>query len=252
MRRTAFLILLSAIAAWSAPARGADARSAVEAFVARLAGVEIRDVVVHQAVTLFHRDGRHPKSVGEQRLFIKVPGRQRLEQVIDGRREVRLMVSGRAWVRRADGTTYEAPPTGNEREQSRLLIPLRRSADDLLAEWRALGVRDGVAHEDRLAGRPVTVIGARPGERLNPAVWLDSEYGVVRFVTREKVAKGTALIDLAFSEHRPLLGGFHFPHRQEAFVGGTLLVLVVVKSIVANTDVPDALFDPDALRRENQ
>jgi hypothetical protein len=56
-------------------------------------------------------------------------------------------------------------------------------------------------------------------------------------------------VDLAFSEHRALTGGFFFPHRQEAFVDGKLLVLIVVRSVRVNTGLADALFDPDELRR---
>jgi hypothetical protein len=128
-------------------------------------------------------------------------------------------------------------------------MPFRRTAADLLGEWRALGVRDDVSHVTRIGGRPVTIIGAKPGERQVPAVWLDAEHGVVRFIRRETLPKGEGLIDLAFSEHRPLANGFAFPYRQEAFVEGKLLLLVVVRSVTLNGDVPDALFDPDALRR---
>jgi hypothetical protein len=95
----------------------------------------------------------------------------------------------------------------------------------------------------------VTVIGARPGERDTPAVWIDPEHGVVRFIRRERLPKGEGVVDLTFSEHRPLAGGFFFPHRQEAFVDGKLLVLFVVRSVAVNTDLPDALFDPTALRQ---
>jgi len=54
-------------------------------------------------------------------------------------------------------------------------------------------------------------------------VWIDPEYGVVRFIRRE---------------------------RQEAFVDGKVLVLIVVRAVAVNTDLPDALFDPAGLRQE--
>jgi hypothetical protein len=128
-------------------------------------------------------------------------------------------------------------------------MPFRRATADVLAEWRALGVRDDVSHLTRVAGRSVTVIGAKPGERDTPSVWIDPEYGVVRFIRRERLPKGEGLIDLAFSEHRPLAGAFFFPHRQEAFVDGKLLVLIVVRSVTVNTGLADSLFDPEALRQ---
>src|SRR5439155_849182 len=100
----------------------------------------------------------------------------------------------------------------------------------------------------RLGGRPVTVIGARPGDRDVPAVWLDADYGIVRIVTRERLPNGARLLDLTFSEHRPLVGGLYFPYRQEVFVDGRLLVLFTVRSVAINTNPADALFDPASLR----
>jgi hypothetical protein len=232
-----------------ATAAARDARAAVEAFVAQLGGIELHDLVIQQTFILYHRDGIHPGSRGEQRLVIKLPGRHRLEQTIDGQHEVRLSLAGRLWIRRVDGTTYEAPSDA-ERDPTKLLVPFQRSAADLLSEWRALGVRDDLTHEARVGARVVTVIGARPGDRESPMVWLDPEYGVVRFVTRERLPEGGGLVDLTFSEHRLLAGHAYFPYRQEAFADGKLIVLITVRSVIANSNPSDQLFDPDALRRE--
>lgn len=251
MRRALWILARAfAVASVATMPALADPKSAVEAFVGRLAGVEIRDLIIHQSFTLYHPDGLHPAARGEERLVLKPPGRQRVERTIDGQREVRLIADGRVWVRRADGKTYEAPPLERERDRTGIMVPFRRSAAELLAEWRALGVRDDVGHEQRVGRRTVTVIGAPAGDRDSPAVWLDPDYGVVRFISRERLPKGPALIDLTFSEHRPLAGAFHFPWRQEAFVDGKLALLITVRSVVANVGPSDALFDPDALRRE--
>jgi hypothetical protein len=253
IRRRALAVLLagpSALAgAWRAGAvePGADPRPAVEAYVARLAGGHIIDLTVRQTLTLYHPDGRHPRSTAEQRLYIKAPRRQRLEQTIDGQREVRLAVGDRTWVRRADGAVVEAPP--EERAPTHLSAPFRRRADDLLVEWAALGVRTDLAAPARFRGRPVTVIGARPGDLSVPAVWLDPEYGVVRVVTRERRPHGGTVLDLTFGEHRPLVGGAFYPYRQELFADGRLLFVVIVREVAVNTGLADALFDPEALRR---
>jgi outer membrane lipoprotein-sorting protein len=224
----------------------ADARQAVEAFVNRLAGARINDISVRQTVTLYHADGRFPQSVGEQTLVIKLPGRQRVEQTLEGKREVRLTVGDRTWLRRGDGSVVEDA----ERDRTRLVMPAARSAAELLADWRALGIHEGVTSSARLRGRAVTVIGAESGDRASPAVWLDPEYGVVRLILKDKLPAGAALVDLTFSEHHPLLAGFSFPYRQEAFADGRLLLLITVRSVAANTNPPDTLFDPAALRRE--
>jgi outer membrane lipoprotein-sorting protein len=245
----ACLVTLSVSPTLSVSAAGAiDARQAVEAFVNRLAGAQINDVTIQQTVTLYHPDGRFPQSTGEQTLIIKLPARQRVEQTLEGKREVRLTVGDRTWVRRGDGTVAE---TGSERDRTRVLVPAARSGPALLSEWRALGIREEVTSSARLRGRVVTVIGAESGDRTSPAVWLDPEYGVVRLVAKERLAGGSAsLVDLTFSEHRPLQAGFYFPHRQEAFADGRLLLLITVRSVTLNTNPPDGLFDPATLRRE--
>ena len=247
VRALAAVLLVAALVPFAA-ASDSDARAAVDAFLARLGEVNVTDLAIEQTLTLFDPGGRHPQSSGEQRVYVKLPRRQRVEQTIDGQTEVRLTVADRLWVRTPDGKTIEAPPPGT-RDATQLLVPFRRTGADLLAEWKVFGVRDDASYVTRSADRMVTVIGARPGERAIPQVWLDPERGVVRVVTREKLPQREGVLDLAFSEHRPLAGGFALPHRQEAYLDGKLVVRVIVRSAAVNTGLDDALFDPEALRR---
>lgn len=244
------LAVLPGLAASEPAGPVTEVQAAVEAFVARFADVSIADLVIERTFTLYHRDGRHPHLTGEERILFKLPQRQRVEQKLEGRHEIRLSVGDRAWVRQADGKTYEMPaaPLGGDRTY--LLVPFRRGAADLLAEWRARGVRDDVSHTTRVGGRTALVIGARAGDRDVPAVWFDREYGVLRIVSREQLPTGPALVDVTFSEHRPLQGGFYFPYRQEVFLDGRLLMRITVRTVAANTGLADALFDPEALARE--
>lgn len=231
------------------PASAATARDVVETFLARLANVSVTDMVVTETFTLYHPDGRDVQATGQRRLFVKIPGRQRIEETIEGRRQVQLVVDGHAWVRRADGAVYEAPPGEAARGRADLLTPFRHNAAELLAVWRSLGIRDDVVHEERVGDRTVTVIGARAGDRTSPAVWLDPERGVVRFIARETLPRRTGLVDLTLSDHRPVLGDFYYPFRQEVFLDGKLLTRIVVQAVEVNTRLADDLFDPAALRR---
>ena len=249
MRRALVLpIVFAAISVGARPAPGQDARAAVEAFVARVSDVQINDLVIDQNLALYHPDGQRRVSGGEQRLLFKLPQRQRVEQTVEGQREIQLTVGDRVWVRRADGKVAQVPALEPSRALSHVLAPVKRRAADLMAEWRARGVRDDVSHTVRVGGRQVTVIGAHPGDRDVPAVWLDPDYGVVRIVTRERLPNGVRLLDLTLSEHRPLLGKLYFPYRQEVFVDGKLLVLFTVRSVAINTNPADALFDPANLK----
>src|SRR4029077_7562883 len=120
---------------------------------------------------------------------------------------------------------------------------------DLLREWQSAGVRVEVSDEVLVGGRAVTIVGARAGERERPAVWIDPEYGVIRFITHERLPKGSALVDIVFSDHRPLVDRFFYPHRQEVFAEGQLLLLVEGRSETGNTRLAPELFDPEALKR---
>lgn len=248
MRRARGALLIALLLPWS-HAIAADARSAVEAYVARLAGTAVDDLAVVQTFTLYHPDGRQPAVTGTQRLFIKPPRSQRLEQEIEGQREIRLTVGDRVWIRQPDGKTYEGPPADSRRDRVHLLTAFQRSAADLLREWQAAGVRDDVSDEVRVSGRVVTIVGAKAAERERPAVWIDPEYGVVRFIARERLPEGPVLVDVVFSDHRPLVDRFFYPHRQEVFAAGKLLLLVAVRSVAVNTRLSESLFDPAALGR---
>jgi hypothetical protein len=255
VRRTFFLALVLAALSVDLPeAPAQDARAAVEAFVARVSNVQINDLVIDQTLTLYHPDGQRRVSGGEQRMLFKLPQRQRVEKTIEGQREIQLVVGDRIWVRQADGKVTQAALAEPARALAHVLVPVKRRAEDLLADWRSRGIRDDVSHATRLGGRPVTVIGARPGDHDTPAVWLDPDYGVVRIVTREQLPgsaglpSGPRLLDLTFSEHRPLVGKLYFPYRQEVFMNGKLLVLFTVRSVAINTNLADALFDPASLK----
>ena len=245
-RRLAALVVL-ALAAWAAAGEAAEPRVALERFLARASGTALRDLTIDQDLTVFNPDGRAVFASGTQRVIFRFPDQQRVEQTVEGRTEVRLTVRGKTWRRGSDGKVTEL---SQDRGQAiALAVPVRRSADEVLAEWRALGIRDDRSHEARLAGRVVSVIGAQPGERDRPAAWLDPEYGVVRFVAREAADPGPVLTDVSFSDYRPLVGALFFPYRQETFRSGKLLVRLLVRSLTANTSPADALFDPAALSR---
>lgn len=249
MGRAAVLpLLLAAIGVGVPVAAAQDGRAAVEAFVARFSNVQIGDVVIDQNLSVYLPDGQRPYLSGEQRMFFKVPQRQRVEQTLDGQREIQITVGNKVWVRRADGRVVELPAVEPLRTLPTVLVPVKRRAEELLAEWRARGVRTDVSHVTRVSARPVTVVGARLGDRDVSAVWLDPDYGVVRLVTREQLPNGTKLVDLTLSEHRPLAGRLYFPYRQEMFVDGKLLMLFTVRSIAINTNPADTLFEPASLK----
>ena len=241
--RTRLVVTVLALAAVAAAvASAAEPRAVLERFLARVAATPLSDLTFEQDLTVFNPDGRVAAVTGTQRILVKLPDRQRVEQTLDGKTEVRVTTGGRTWRRGSDGAVTEV------REGTSgitLAIPRQRSADAVLAEWRALGIREERFHESRMGGRTVTVVGAQSGERDRPAVWLDEEYGVMRFVAQEKGE--IVLTDFVFSDHRPLTGSLFFPYRQEMFRAGKVLIRVIVRSVAVNTSPADSLFDRAAL-----
>lgn len=245
VRRLTACLTLVGVVLFAGAAAAEDARAALEQFVARLNEVTVSDMVVIQTLTLYDPRDFRQQVTGEQRLSIKLPARQRLETALGGEREVQLLSGDRLVIQRG-GKIFEAPPAERERQRAHTLFPFRRTAQDLLLEWQGLGVRTDVAQVVRVGERAVTVIGALPGDRTSPAVWLDPDYGVVRFITRREGRGGPRLLDLAFSEHRKVAAGFFYPFRQEIFLDGRLLSVTLVRTVDVNVDLPDSLFDPDA------
>ncbi len=70
----------------------------------------------------------------------------------------------------------------------------------------------------------------------------------MRVITRARLPARPALLDLTLSEHQPLVENFYFPHRQELFADGKLVLLIVVRAIAVDRGLPDPLFDPETLR----
>jgi hypothetical protein len=227
-------------------AHAAEPRAVLERFLTGVAATPLRDLTIEQDLTVFNPEGRAAFVTGTQRVVVKLPDIQRVEQTLEGRREVRLTVRGRSWRRAGDGPVTPIPPEGGQ--TIALAVPLHRSVDEVLAEWRTLGVRDDRSHEARMGGRTVTVIGAQAGERDRPAAWIDPEYGIVRFVAREPITTGSVLTDVVFSDYRPLLGPLFFPHRQETFRSGKLILRLIARSVAVNTSPPESLFDPAGLK----
>ena len=95
----------------------------------------------------------------------------------------------------------------------------------------------------------VTVIGAQAGERDRPAAWLDPEYGVVRFVAREAADPGSRVHRRLVFRPSAARGRAVLPVSPGDVPLRQALVRLLVRSLAANTEPPDALFDPAALGR---
>ena len=241
--------LVSGVPGISGVAGGAssEVRNAVSAYLTHVAATRVADIVIDRTVTIYAPQHAYLHTKFDQHIVLKPPRRVRVEQIADGKAETRVTVGDRAWVKLPDGSIQETTTSEDEHRLMQLLLPLGRTPDDLLREWRAFGVSDNVSHVTRVRQRRAIVIGARVDDTTSPAVWLDAELGVLRLVRSDRSVKGM-LVDETFSEHRPLAGALFFPFRQERFVDRKLQILITVRSVSVNTDPPAHLFDPASLR----
>ena len=171
----------------------------------------VTDLAIEQTFTLYHPDGRHPQSSGEQRVWIKMPRRQRVEQV-DGRpargasrrRRPGLDPHGRRQVSEAPGRARArphppagaVPPLGGRRAGRVALARRARRREPRHPRWAAARSPSSApsrasATPRRCGSTPSAVSSASSCARSCPS--------------------GEGMVDLTFSEHRPLAGGLQFP-----------------------------------------
>lgn len=232
------------------PASG-DGPPALERFLLKASSVTVSDLSVAQEIILTDPGGSGQKASGEQRLYLRPPAQRRIEITVEGERIVRLVNGSRLVIQR-DGKSYEASPAERLRDSRDLTLPFQRSAREFLAQWQSYGVRTDLVHETEYGGRKVTVFGLSRGDDSAPSVWLDADLGVVRLVVREETPVGPKRVELSFSDFRPLIGQFLYPHRQQTLLEGQPFITTTVKSIRVNSGLADDLFDPDRLLRESR
>lgn len=120
------------------------------------------------------------------------------------------------------------------------LVPV----DETVATWRALGYDLSKVHDDRWDGRPVTVVGADPGDTTTSQLWIDKE----RLVAVRKLgplAPGAKKIwDLRFNKYQRAGGGW-VSAECAFYTGGVRAQLEEYYNIKVDVSLDPDLFDPD-------
>jgi hypothetical protein len=117
--------------------------------------------------------------------------------------------------------------------------PVARSVEIL----RGLGFPMTPVREDTWQGRPVLVVGGRPGDTHAHQFWIDRERLVFVRLLQPFPGDTSKTFEIRFNRYRPLAGGWIAPE-VEGFVGTTRTLYEEYDDVRANPRLDDALFDP--------
>jgi hypothetical protein len=120
------------------------------------------------------------------------------------------------------------------------LVPVDESA----ATWRALGYDLSKVHDDRWDGRPVTVVGADPGDTTTSQVWIDKERLVIVRKLGPLAPGAKKIWDLRFNKYQRAGGGW-VSAECSFYSGGARAQLEEYYNIRADIPLDPGLFSPD-------
>ena len=117
------------------------------------------------------------------------------------------------------------------------------SAERTIGRLERLGFDLSTIHEDTWDGRPVYVVGAKPGDSRTRQFWVDRERLVFVRLLEPGQRDTTRTSDIRFNEYRPV--GAAWLSAEVAFlVDGHERWLEQYAEIETGGPLPDALFDP--------
>jgi hypothetical protein len=238
----AAVLLLSACAsAPRAPSLPASGDAVLHEMRARYDGKWYRTLTFGQRTT------QAPAGGGAERRAtwweaMSIPGRLRIETDSTGR-------SGSLFARDSqfvvvNGTMRRGVPGHNV-----LLVlgfdvyaqPVERTA----AILRDLGFPSGPVRQDTWEGRPVYVVGGKPGDLHSHQYWIDRERLVFVRLLQPWPGDTSQTYDVRFTKYRPLGGGWIAPE-VEALVDGKRTLYEEYFDVRENPRLADGLFDPRA------
>ena len=234
------LVLLVGLLQAAAPQRPISTpRDVLEAMRARYQGKWYRTLTFVQHNTEYHPDSTVTHSVWRE--WLLAPGRLRIEFQPADSGSGMLFAADSQFVFTKDSIAMSRP----------FIHPLLLLGFDVYAQpvertVAALTRRRfdlSVLSEATWEGRPVWVVGAKPGDLHTRQFWVDKE----RLVFVRMLGPGgqdtTRTADTRFNKYVPLAGGWVSPE-VEFLVDGQRLFLEEYHDIQANVAMPDALWDP--------
>ena len=106
-------------------------------------------------------------------------------------------------------------------------------------------------HQDSFDGRPMYVVGAKPGDLKTPQFWIDKErlYFVRMIQPSEK--QPDRIQDSRFTDYKQVEGGGWVAEHVELYVDGKLVFEEKYSDVKVNPPVNEELFDPQKFAAAN-
>jgi len=228
------LLLVSALV-WSPP----SGRDVIKAMHDRYAGKWYRTLSFVQQNTATRPDGSQQHSVWRE--YAALPGKLRIEFVPPDSGNGVLFVNDSQFV-------FAADTIGNV---SAFIHPLMVLGFDVyldpvertIARIERLKIDLAAVHEDTWEGRPVYVVGAKPGDLRTRQFWVDRERLVFVRLLEPGQRDTTRTNDIRFNKYQP--AGSAWLSAEVAFlVDGHERWLEQYTEIKTDTPLADTLFDP--------
>src|SRR5689334_1936099 len=102
-----------------------------------------------------------------------------------------------------------------------------------------------IFHEDTWQGRPVYVVGAKPGDAHSAQFWIDQKNLYFVRMIRPAGRDGTQTQETQFNKYQKLGGGWMSPE-VIFLVDGKVATIEEYSHLRANVTLPDKLFDPQS------
>ncbi|HYK82642.1 MAG TPA: hypothetical protein VEU55_05805 [Gemmatimonadales bacterium] len=227
---------LLALAALTPPSSGRDV---IKAMHDRYAGKWYRTLTFLQHNTATGPDGGTERSVWRE--YLKLPGKLRVEVVPPDSGADRLFVRDSQFVLGRD-----RPPQAMAFVHPLMVLgfdvyfdPVERT----VARLERLGFDLALVHTDTWDGRPVYVVGAKPGDRHTRQFWVDQERLVFVRLLEPGRRDSARTSETRFNKYRPL--GQAWVSTEVAFlVDGQPRWLEEYADIEGDRLLPNSLFDP--------
>jgi outer membrane lipoprotein-sorting protein len=102
-----------------------------------------------------------------------------------------------------------------------------------------------IFHEDTWQGRPVYVVGAKPGDAHSAQFWIDKQHLYFVRMLRPAGKDGTQTQETQFNNYVKLRGGWMSPE-VVFLVDNKIVTIEEYSDLRANVSLPDKLFDPQS------
>ncbi|MCC6319765.1 MAG: hypothetical protein IT361_18990 [Gemmatimonadaceae bacterium] len=222
------------------PAPISDGRGVIAAMHARYAGKFFTTLSFSQNTTNISQSGREIKGVWNE--YLAVPGRLRIDYLPLTSRSGVLYAGGR--IHAFTDNKPQAPQRGWNPLAVLIADVYGQAVDTTVLQLDSLGFDLAMMHSSTWQGRPVMVVGARPGDTTTSQFWIDRDSLLVRRVIQRDARGARPVVsDIRFYRYQDV-GGYPVAFDVHFYRDGRLYFKEEYFNVQVNVLLPPEIFDP--------